>query len=113
MVTVVLRLEPLHRFVEAQTLIFRQFADGTVKHREQLILGDAAKGFITGIHTDVIGLVEAAEYAHLGEFRHTGKEDEAKIGIGRFEDSVEALQQFAVIILKFPRVSIGSPDDYI
>ena len=65
MVTVVLCLKLLHRFVKGLTQILRQFTDGTVKHREQLILGDAAKGFITGIHTDVIGLVEAAEHAHL------------------------------------------------
>ena len=112
MVTVVLCLKLLHRFVKGLTQILRQFTDGTVKHREQFLLGDAAKGFVTAVHTDVFGLVETAEHAYLRKFRHTRKEDKAEMRVGILEDTIEAFQQFAMMVLKFLDGPLGSPDDF-
>ena len=63
-----------------------------IEHREKLIFGDAAQGFIFTAHADVVGLVETAEHAYLRELRHAGEQYELQVLVGILEDPVESPQ---------------------
>lgn len=71
-----------------------------------LLLGNAAQGIKLPAHTDVLGLVETAENAHLREFGHTGEQHKAQVGVGSLERRVEALEDVAVVILYEQLVAI-------
>ena len=66
----------------------------------QLFLGNAAECLVTGIHTDVLGLVETAEHAYLGEFRHSRQQYELQVAVRSLEDRIETLQHIPVAVLQ-------------
>ena len=65
----------------------------------QFVLRDAAQGLESGTHADVVGLVKAAEHAHLRELGHAREQHKLQMRVGRLEGGVEAFENAAVVVL--------------
>ena len=72
----------------------------------EFFLRYAAERVIVEIHTDVLSIVESGEYAHLCKLGHTGKEYEAKIGVGSLEGGKEGLQLLAIVVFEAHRAAV-------
>jgi len=66
----------------------------------QFRLGDTAQRLITGIHADVVRLVETAEYAYLGEFRHSRQQHKLQVAVRPFEHRIEAFQYIPMTVFQ-------------
>ena len=65
MIAVVLSFQSLHHLFLRTMVNGCHIPDWLGEISPELILSDAAKGLVAGVHTNVVRLVEAAEHTHL------------------------------------------------
>ena len=71
MIAVVLLFQFLLHVLGGAVIFYRHIGNGLPEVLVDFFLRDAAQGFVTGIHTDVLRLVETAEHADLRKLGYT------------------------------------------
>ena len=99
MIAVVFFLQPRDRFMIIISIGCRKRVDRRVKHIEKFILCNTAKRLITSIHANVVGLIEAAEHAHLRELGNSREHHEMEVFVGVLKYSIESFENITVVRL--------------
>ena len=81
-------------------IFYRHIGNGLPEVLVDFFLRDAAQGFVTGIHTDVLRLVETAEHADLRKLGYTCQQHKLQVAVGRLEYGVETFQHITVTVFQ-------------
>lgn len=106
MIAVVLFLKELHHLVCVHVINLSQFADRLHQVFQQFDFRDTANGLVVVVHTDVLGLVEPAENAHLRKFRHPREQHETQMGIGGLESGIKTFEDAPIVVFNQHFVAI-------